>query len=155
MRRFELKNSFGWTFFVLIFASFWNGAAVKFDASPSSAPAVASRSVAENSSSTFDSVAPFASTLDSKNVAALRDLSEPTSAFFETSSLGAPRRVQDSTRRRLGGEDFSSLTSSAKSPSVRAFSFSVPGLSSAVFRSFWDCQSASRPLFLTLRSLRN
>lgn len=155
MRPFEPKNSFGWTFFVLILASFWNGAAVKFDASPSNAPAVASRSTAENSSSTFDSVAPFASTLDSKNVAALRDLSEPTSAFFETSSLGVPRRVQDSTRRRLGGDDLSSSLGSAKSSFVRAFSFSVPGLSSAVFRSFWDCQSASRPLFLTLRSLRN
>ncbi|MBQ9800460.1 MAG: hypothetical protein IJO40_11080 [Thermoguttaceae bacterium] len=152
MRPFEPKNSFGWTFFVLILASFWNGAAVKFDASSSSAPAVASRSTAENSSSPFDSVA---QTLDSESADVLRDLSEPTSTFCETSLLGAPRRVQDSTRRRLGGDDFSSLASSAKSPSVRAFSFSASGLSSAVFRSFWDCQSASRPLFLTLRSLRN
>jgi len=151
MRRFEPKNSFGWTFFVLIVASFWNVASVKFDASPSSAPAVASRSTVENSSSPLDSVA---QTLDSENAAPLRDLSEPTAAYFETSLLGVPRRVQDSTRRRIG-DDFSSLGGSAKSPSVRAFSFSALSLSSAVFRSFWACQSASRPLFLTLRSLRN
>lgn len=151
MRRFEPKNSFGWTFFVLIVASFWNVATVNFDASPSSAPAVASRSTVENSSSTLDS---FAQTLDSESDAVSRDLSEPTAVFFEASLLGAPRRVQDSTRRRIG-DDFSSFGGSAKSPSVRAFSFSAPSLSSAVFRSFWDCQSVSRPLFLTLRSLRN
>ncbi|MBQ2787990.1 MAG: hypothetical protein IJE97_00020 [Thermoguttaceae bacterium] len=146
MQPFEPKTSFGWTFFVLIVASFWSNATVTFDASPSSAPAVASRSTAENSSSTFDSVAP---TLDSESAVAFSDLAEPTSAFLEASLLGAPRRVQDSTRRRLGGDDFSSSTDSAKSP------FAAFGLSSAVFRSFWDCQSASRPLFLTLRSLRN
>lgn len=151
MRRFEPKNSFGWTFFVLIVASFWNVATVNFDASPSSAPAVASRSTVENSSSPLDS---FAQTLDSESAVALRDLSEPTSELFEASLRGVPRRVQDSTRRRIG-DDFSSLGGSAKSPSVRAFSFSALGLSSAVFRSFWACQSASRPLFLTLRSLRN
>lgn len=151
MRRFEPKNSFGWTFFVLIVASFWNVASVKFDASPSSAPAVANRSTAENSSSPFDSVA---QTLDSESADVLRDLSKPTT-FLEASLLGAPRRVQDSTRRRLGGDDFSSSTGSAKSSFVRAFPFAASGLSSAVFRSFWDCQSASRPLFLTLRSLRN
>lgn len=145
MRRFEPKNSFGWTFFVLIVASFWNVASVKFDASPSSAPA-------ENSSSTFDSVA---QTLDSESAAVPRDLSEPTATFFEASLLGAPRRVQDLTRRRLGGDDFSSTPGSAKSSFVRAFPFAASGLSSTVFRSFWDCQSASRPLFLTLRSLRN
>lgn len=152
MRRFEPKNSFGWTFFVLILASFWNVAAVKFDASPSSAPAVASRSTAENSSSPFDSVV---QTLDSESAAVLRDLSEPTSTFCKATFLDAPRRVQDLTRRRLGGDDFSSSTGSAKSSFVRAFPFAASGLSSAVFRSFWDCQSASRPLFLTLRSLRN
>ena len=150
MRRFEPKNSFGWTFFILIVASFWNVATVNFDASPSSAPAVASRSV-ENSSSTLDS---FAQTLDSESDAVSRDLSEPTAVFFEASLRGVPRRVQDSTRRRIG-DDFSSFGGSAKSPSVRAFSFSALGLSSAVFHSFWACQSASRPLFLTLRSLRN
>ena len=152
MQPFEPKTSFGWTFFVLIVASFWSNATVKFDASPSSAPAVASRSTAENSSSTFDSVVP---TLDSESAVAFSDLAEPTSAFLEASLLGAPRRVQDSTRRRLGGDDFSSSTGSAKSSFVRAFPFAASGLSSAVFRSFWDCQSASRPLFLTLRSLRN
>lgn len=150
MQRFEPKNSFGWTFFVLIVASFWSNAAVKFDASPSSAPAVASRSTAENSSSTFGSVV---QTLDSESVPLLRDLSEPPSALLEASLHGASRRVQDSTRRRLS-DDLSSFVGS-KSTSVRAFSFSALGLSSAIFRSFWTCQSASRPLFLTLRSLRN
>lgn len=151
MRRFEPKTSFGWTFFVLIAAFFWSNATVKFAASPSSAPAVASRSASENASSTFDSAS---QTLDSENAAFLCDRSGSTAAFCESSSTGAPRRGQDLTRRRLGGDDLSSLSGSAKSP-VRAFSFSALGLSSAVFRSFWDCQSASRPLFLTLRSLRN
>ena len=132
-------------FFVLIVASFWNVATVKFDASPSTAPAVASRSTAENSSLAFDS----------KKAAFPNALSESTSEFFEAALLGASRRVQDLTRRRCGGDDFPSLTGSAKSPTFRAFSFAAPGLSSAIFRSFWDCQSASRPLFLTLRSLRN
>ena len=145
MRRFEPQNSFGWTFFVLIVASFWNVAAVNFVASSSSAPAVASRSTAENSSTTFDS----------ESAASLRDLSEPTSTAFEASLLDAPRRVQDLTRRRLGGDDFSSFVGSTKSPSARAFSLSALGLSSAVFSWFWDGPSASRPLFLTLRSLRN
>lgn len=151
MRPFEPKNSFGWTFFVLILASFWNGAAVKFDASPSSASAVASRSVAEDSSSAFDSpVQAFAP----ENAASSDVLSEPTAALWAASPFDA-RRLQDSTRRRLGGADFSSLTGSERSAFFRAFSFSAPGLSSAVFRSIWDCQSVSRPLFLTLRSLRN
>jgi hypothetical protein len=145
MQRFELKNSFGWTFFVLIVASFWS-AAVKFDASPSSAPAVASRSTVENSSSTFDAV----ERMFSPENAPLADLlAEPGTTFFKAALPGVSRRVQDSTRRRLGGDDCSSFAGSTKSPSVAS------GLSSAIFRSFWDCQSASRPLFLTLRSLRN
>ena len=151
MQRFELKNSFGWTFFVLIAASFWTNAAVKFDASSSSAPAVASRSTAENSSTAFDSTAP---TFVSESVASFDVLFEPTAALWEASPFGA-RRVQDPTRRRLGGGDFSSPIGSAKSASFRASSFAAFGLSSALFRSFWDCQTASRPLFLTLRSLRN
>lgn len=141
MERFELKNSFGWTFFVLIAAFFWS-VAVKFDASPSNAPAVASRSISDDSSTTN------AQTFEAESVAFSRDVPEPTAAFFETSSLGV-RRAQDSTRRRLVGDDFSSSTVSSRSP------FSARGRSSAVFRSCWACQSASRPLFLTLRSLRN
>lgn len=144
MQRFELKNSFGWTFFVLIVASFWS-AAVKFDASPSSAPAVANRSISDDSLTTDASTA---QTFEAESVAFSRDVPEPTAAFFETSSLGV-RRAQDSTRRRLVGDDFSSSTVSSRSP------FSARARSSAAFRSFWACQSASRPLFLTLRSLRN
>jgi hypothetical protein len=144
--RFEPKNSFGWTFFVLIVASFWTNATIKFDASPSTAPAVASRSTAENSSSAFDAV----ERMFSPENAPLADLlAEPGTTFFEAALPGVSRRVQDSTRRRLGGDDCSSFAGSTKSPSAAS------GLSSAIFRSFWDCQSASRPLFLTLRSLRN
>jgi hypothetical protein len=144
--RFEPKNSFGWTFFVLIVASFWNVATVKFDASRSTAPAVASRSTAENSSAAFDSVE---QTLSPESATPADALAESTAEFFEAAFPGSSRRVQDSTRRRLGGDDCSSFAGSMKSPSVAS------GLSSAIFRSFWDCQSASRPLFLTLRSLRN
>ena len=138
MHRFAPKNSFGWTFFVLIVASFWTNATVKFDASPSSAPAVASRSTSDDSSAAFVP----------ESVASSCDLAEPTAALFEAAPFNL-RRVQDSTRRRLGGDDFSSATGSTQSP------FSVRGRSWTVFRSFWACQSASRPLFLTLRSLRN
>ncbi|MBQ5789639.1 MAG: hypothetical protein IIW01_05065 [Thermoguttaceae bacterium] len=145
MQRFEPKNSFGWTFFVLIVASFWTNAAVKFDASPSSAPAVASRSTSDDSSTTFDSTA---QTFESKNAAFSPDGGQSTTALFEAAPFGV-RRVQDSSRRRIAGDDFSSAPGSARSP------FSVRGCSSTFFRSFWACQAASRPLFLTLRSLRN
>jgi hypothetical protein len=139
--RFEPKNSFGWAFFVLIVASFWTNAAVKFDAS-----AVANRSSAEHSSSAFASVE---RALSPDNATPADALAEPETGFLEAAFPGVSRRVQDSTRRRLGGDDFSSFAGSLSSPSA------ARGLSSALFRSFWDCQSASRPLFLTLRSLRN
>jgi hypothetical protein len=150
MQRFEPKNSFGWAFFVLIVASFWNNAAIKFDAPPSSAPAVASRSTSDASSTAFDATE---QTFESENAAFDRDGGAPTSTLFEASPFDV-RRVQDSTRRRLGDRS-SSAVASAKILFSRAYSFSAFGSSSAVFRTFWACQSASRPLFLTLRSLRN
>ena len=156
MTRFEPKNSFGWTLFVLIFATFWSGATIKNDASPSSAPAVSSRSISESSSSAFDAPAEtLESNRDARRCDFLRFVagaSEPQTAFFETFRRDDGRRLQDSTRRRFGG-DFSTVGGSTKSFSARLFVLAEFG--SAAFRSFWACQSASRPLFLVLRSLRN
>ena len=147
MRRFERRHSFAWTFFVLIFASFWNGATIK----PEIAFSDASRSALAESSSL---------TPETTDAAFRRDVPEfafssaATREIFETFRNADARRLQRSTRRH-GGDDFSFSSGSTKSPLVREFPFADPAFASAVFRSFWDRRSASRPLFLIFRSLRN